>query len=464
MANYDYNIDELFGESARQYTSKAPEGMWDALDAGLDRSSRRKTAFRMRIAASVAIVVSAFGTGYYFGNHSEAPGALAENYGNSAEGRGSSGEDGVNSTEGRGSSGEAGVGLAKGQDNSDGVRDNSPTASNILLAKGQVNSPAASQYEESVVSGTKSNEVRLQPEWNNDASKVLAANSVVLPTDLDEIGEESPILLERVQVARLEPAIPDQLGPIKCKGCSPWSIAVEGAPVIAFREVRDASPSPIPGNTPATASNAESTTDAPLWGWSGGIEIAYQNNPRWQFASGINYHQMGQQADASFRYSGPVATSSTPTLIVSSTAGEIATTLTDAGSLSESTSFETVDGEVIKSPVDQQFNYLEVPLTATYLIGNGKFKVGIEGGVAGNFLTNNQVYSASNNDVVIGTTEGARDFIWSAVGGVELAYQLSSNVSLTAGPQVRYGLQSAIDNTYFKPYSVGLAAGVSYRL
>lgn len=485
MAKYDYNIDELFGESARRYQSTAPEGMWDALDADLDRSSPRKPAVWGRIAAGVAIVLSAFGTGYYFGNQSETAKELAEGQMNSVEDRGNSTNGGVHSDEVPDDSGEAGVNspaasknalgesqnnLVKNQVNSGEARENSPAAIEKWLAQSNAasnsgnGSAGAFTGVRASIEGDHSNEVLINPEWNNEASKTLAVESVDLPIVSDSDKEESPVLLERADVTSSEPAITDQLGPIKCKGCSPWSIGIEGAPVIAFREAFTDDPKPTVGNTAIASRSPEASADEPIWGWSGGIEIAYQGNPRWKFASGINYHQMGQEADVNFSLPDPSPASSRQTLIGSSSAGSINTSLPNTESLSTGTAYESLDGEVVRSSVAQRFSYLEVPVTVTYLMGDGNLSVGIEGGIAGNFLTDNLVMPTQGQDVVIGSTEDARNFIWSAVGGVQLGYQLNANMSIAAGPQVRYGLQSATDNTYFRPYSVGFAAGLSYRL
>lgn len=540
MANYDYNIDELFGESARQYKSDAPDGMWDALDADLDRRNRRKAIFWMRIAAGVAIVITAFGAGYYLGNSPKEqvnPGIAqvdsAHDQTRSDKVEVSSGNAGVGYAEGQvngssdeidGSSSDAKGGLVSSQENSGkageeerarigsgdsrkagekgystetreqlasnqaGGRDTDgnsiETGEALKQNMASVNSSKAGENEQIVIASGGFSEVGKELQHSiasvnsgearehsavpstNDDQPQFAESLTAIPEDHSEENqdEQSNILLvadpEKVQIISGPP-----MEPIKCKGCSPWTIAVEGAPVIAFREATGSPTDPQPGNNTGTQSLTESLgTDAPRWGWAGGVKVAYQGHPKWQFKTGMNFHQMGQEADAAFRMSDPNPTSSVNTLIGTTSAGTVATSLSSSESIGSYESISTTDGEVLKAPVDQQFSYLEVPLTATYLIGNGKLKMGLEGGLAGNFLLQNQVSSWPEGDVVIGSTEGARDFLWSAVGGVQLAAQLNSNMSLTVGPQVRYGLQSVSNDAYFKPYSLGLSAGLAYRL
>ncbi len=434
MAKYEYKIDELFGESARGFQPESPPArLWDTLERELDRSSRRKALFRMCIAAGVVLLAGVFGGGYYMGIRPTA-------------GNGTTGQEHA-----PGQKPGSGVVSGLGQERENRAQEEDdpvPVEDNSTLPPEELQQPLA-------VALSEPSDVLTQPEWTGDAVEVFSdRGSTLLETAGQQVGEENIIEVRSIDLPKEEVITGSPGEPIKCRGCSPWTVGIKAAPVMAYREVGALDPIP-PSGFASTSTMMD--TDMPIWGWSAGIWIACQSHYRWQFSSGVRYHQMGQVANAVI----------TGTTFIGSSVyspGSVETSIGSVELLTGAVPYGAADRQMYESLVEQRFHYLEVPLTATYLIGNGAVKLGFEAGIAGNFLISNKVYARSGEEWLIGRTADIRGFLFSAIGGMDLQVRIGPDLVFTAGPNLRYALQSASETTYFKPYSIGLAAGLGYRL
>jgi hypothetical protein len=115
---------------------------------------------------------------------------------------------------------------------------------------------------------------------------------------------------------------------------------------------------------------------------------------------------------------------------------------------------------------EQRFEYIEVPLFVRYKLIDKNWDMDMLGGFSANMLVGNGVYlnNGSENSYV-GKTKDMSRLNYSASMGFGMGYQLTNKIELRVEPQIKYYLKSLSNNpdVHFKPYSIGIYTGVSYR-
>ncbi|WP_339835338.1 hypothetical protein [uncultured Maribacter sp.] len=206
--------------------------------------------------------------------------------------------------------------------------------------------------------------------------------------------------------------------------------------------------------------------------FSYGISVAYAVSKKLTIRSGINKVDYGYDTE-------DVAFSSS--LNVLSTNGQLATidyaptseTLTISSKKVASESFSTANSALdvtAKSAsrdgyMSQQFGYLELPVEVNYALIDKKFGVNIIGGVSSLFLIDNAVsLTAGELTTEIGEANNINDLNFSANMGFGFNYKFSSKVHFNLEPIFKYQLNtfSEIYGT-FKPYSIGIYSGLSFK-
>lgn len=213
---------------------------------------------------------------------------------------------------------------------------------------------------------------------------------------------------------------------------------------------------------------------------NGGIQVEYKTGKRWSIQSGLYYSHVEQSsgsqnnrdyADVDYlglnnSYFSNKVTVESGTMLMNASAGviEIENLPLDVNVAS---SLETVMGSnsealVTNSDFKQNFEYLEIPLFIRYQLVKRKINVGIMGGVSTNVLVGNDVYM---QDKRIGETKDMNRVNYSSSLGVGFGYQLTGKIQLQVEPRFKYFLNSLNNNddVTFKPYTIGVYTGVSYR-
>ncbi|MDD4190823.1 MAG: outer membrane beta-barrel protein [Mangrovibacterium sp.] len=214
----------------------------------------------------------------------------------------------------------------------------------------------------------------------------------------------------------------------------------------------------------------------------GGISVGYKTGKRWSIQSGLYYSRLGQSSgtygnnrslavDHSFEYtySDNRAQMEAGKLLMNASAGvveinQLPSTVRVSGLL------ESVDAgsdlRLTNDNFDQRFEYLEIPLLLRYRLVDRAWNMEMLGGVSANMLVGNQAYlKEGGRKTPVGETKDMNPVNYSASVGIGLGYPLTGKIRLNIEPQLKYYLQSLNKNpdVTFKPYSIGVYTGLSYR-
>jgi hypothetical protein len=136
----------------------------------------------------------------------------------------------------------------------------------------------------------------------------------------------------------------------------------------------------------------------------------------------------------------------------------------------DSVEFSTINNNLKKAKGNNVISYVEIPLTASYYFGKGKFRYGVMAGVSAGMLVYSKGYylNAEGNDVYdINERKTFRKMIYNGQAGLDLQYCLSPALHFVLRPQYRFNLNSIVKDESGgkqKYSSVGITAGVSFLL
>ena len=165
-----------------------------------------------------------------------------------------------------------------------------------------------------------------------------------------------------------------------------WSIAASFAPNHSFRRIKNKNQKDA-----AKELNARETA---AFSYDAGIAVGYKLSNKWSLKSGLQYRQVQQTSNLSLRLTcnqnnpggGPNPGRRTFTCKakeVKSSFGEI-----DIDFVLTDDSINDGDEVDLNIEHTQALNWLRIPLLVQYKSGKGKWKAGITGGLAANFLLN----------------------------------------------------------------------------
>lgn len=119
----------------------------------------------------------------------------------------------------------------------------------------------------------------------------------------------------------------------------------------------------------------------------------------------------------------------------------------------------------IEGNLNQRMSYLEVPIELKYAVIDKKIGVNVIGGVSTLLLTENSIVLDSPAlTTELGEATNLNDVSFSTNIGIGIDYKLSNQLEFNLEPMLKYQLNTFSGNTgNFKPYSVGVYTGVSFR-
>jgi len=128
---------------------------------------------------------------------------------------------------------------------------------------------------------------------------------------------------------------------------------------------------------------------------------------------------------------------------------------------SESSIFE----KQIEGNLNQRMSYIEVPVELKYAVLDKKFGINVIGGVSTLLLTENSILLDSPELYTeLGEATNVNTVSFSTNIGVGIDYKISDQLEFNVEPMLKYQLNTFSGNTgNFKPYSVGVYTGVSFR-
>ncbi len=111
------------------------------------------------------------------------------------------------------------------------------------------------------------------------------------------------------------------------------------------------------------------------------------------------------------------------------------------------------------------FEFVEIPLRATYLIHDNGFLMGISGGVSGKFLTGNKAgLYVGKEQVVSGQTPDISNIVYSGMLGLELGYEISNRFSISVEPRFKHYISTLSTNKSANPNTnqFEISTGLTY--
>lgn len=234
-------------------------------------------------------------------------------------------------------------------------------------------------------------------------------------------------------------------------------------------------------NSNASTNEINSMNESGLNSLSGGLNMKFKTRTRWSFESGIFYTQAGQNLIAqttpnNYNYQS----------VIPNGLEKITSNITTYSNSLGTTSFhkpesqpeptiprapivgnKTEQTEIINENMElsQRLSYIEIPFAARYNIYNNKTVVSVSAGVCANFLIANEAnLTLDNGQEFSGETQGIENISYSSKIGIGLEYPFLNNLSLNLEPIFRYFITpvNQSNNVQFRPYSLGVNAGISY--
>ena len=248
------------------------------------------------------------------------------------------------------------------------------------------------------------------------------------------------------------------------------------SPVYAFRQTSG------PGGVPGTMLSAASPQENGLVYAGGGLRLNVMVNKKWSIESGVRFARLGQEVNSQMKvdelYAATSATrmanGSIKSISLSNSMGFIRQSHqpanTDINLLYATNKADyhvefSSTPEVYAQKLEQNLDYLEVPLTLRYYLINKKITLSLSAGVSTNWLISNNVYLNENSTRRnIGETSGLSSMTVSSHAGMAITLPIVNRLSLQLEPRLNYFL-SEINKDYpitFQPYSFGLYSGLQY--
>ncbi len=273
---------------------------------------------------------------------------------------------------------------------------------------------------------------------------------------------------------------------------SKWALGTQISPVYSYRDLGgSSSPGGLFARADAATAASNSTFNAVesgMMAYSGGINLNYQPGERLTIQSGLYYSRMGLAVDHAYlapyfqndmnlaetlKYqsisnsSGTIVTGGSPAS--PNSAVDYYTTNWAPGreaiDYSNQPVYGQLNNQINSGQVEQQFEYLEVPMILKYKMVDRRIGFNLLGGMTTNFLIGSDAYYVENsNRERIGETTDIKKVNYSSLVGVGMDYKLSERFQLNFEPFFKYYLNSINLSSAIKsrPYSIGIYTGISY--
>lgn len=229
------------------------------------------------------------------------------------------------------------------------------------------------------------------------------------------------------------------------------------------------------GFSPAGVDN-----ESAILSYSGGFSVSYKMTGRLSIQSGFYYSSLSRRVEGVASYSGfsAFASSKSGTIFgVNTSSGTVNSTNNDVyladiassriNDYSLYDNFDPLKSDLIPfgSQLKQSFEYLEIPLLLKYKIIDGKMDFNVLGGMSYNFLIANNAWAIGDegSSILLGTTEGLENLIFSSSLGLSMEYDLNEKLTFNLEPQLRYFLNSGGDLGSGNPYTFGVFSGMHFR-
>lgn len=218
----------------------------------------------------------------------------------------------------------------------------------------------------------------------------------------------------------------------------------------------------------------------------GGFSVQYKTNSRWRVESGMYYSKTGSSSGNTFqvnagradyaaapsgaeKYFNTGVTMERGQLAMNSMAGVIKFSHTPSNTemiAMPETLFGMTTAMLTPGEFSQEFDFVEIPLYARYLVVDSQIDVELIGGMSTNFTVGNHVYMDSNTGRErVGSTQDISTVNFSGTAGVGIIYALGKNLSVSVEPRINYSMNSLnhSGDVNFRPWRAGIFTGLSYE-
>ena len=466
------NIDKLFSDYLSGYKEKAPSDAWSKLDNELSGKPFPRKNYLFWAAASAAIIIIAFLSGYYFAsmnsNNSEfiaqketkeiSKPILEENIKKEiAQTRITEDKE---------------LEVTEEIINNSVKKTSSKTTS--LFIENKTPSIERKIIEPNILSLKKAKPIiDFSSKSTNKIALIKIKQPVLLPIDFVNINlalnsDKNINKPDKVKKRKSKIKVWDD-DVLQKSPSNKWSIRGQFSPLLAYRELKKNSSS----NDYVTGTNMSSqhyeNVESQIASFSGGLDVNYKLNKRFEVQSGIYYSQNEQINTDVYAFSNnndpwEFRTSNGNIKITSET---IRKELTYKPTVKDSTTvFDVNIANFTNSEIKQKFEYIEVPLIVKYIIFDKKFGFQIFGGISPGFLVGNSAYFKNENtDINLGETDNINSVIYNSVIGLGLNYSLSKKICFNFDPTFKYSLSPINSRGDFKtyPYYFGFFTGFTYK-
>lgn len=438
MVKNESHIDVLFREGLKDIEVLPPESVWENIKPAAGK--RANWIILFRIAAGLAIVVSLGIMAYMFTSFPETRGRTR---------------------------------LASGDGND---MSNLFDAGYIGLNVRTAESAETDTDEDRPVDITRNTEVSGE-NFTDDTPFLSNYNSSVKLDDTQKTISGLPGLSEYDENVKLKPRKPVFIA----SGLSTVAPAEETANERNWRFGAMISPAYLSSNSGSRGFSPTGVdNESAILSYSGGFSVSYKMTGRLSIQSGFYYSSLSRRIEGVASYSGfsVFASSKSGTIFgVNTSSGTVNSTnkdvyLADIAS-SRINDYSLYDNfDPLKSDLTpfgtqlkQSFEYLEIPLLLKYKIIDGKMDFNVLGGMSYNFLIANNAWAIGDegSSILLGTTEGLENLIFSSSIGLSMEYDLNEKLTFNLEPQLRYFLNSGGDLGSGNPYTLGVFSGMHFR-
>ncbi|WP_010178876.1 hypothetical protein [Aquimarina agarilytica] len=120
-----------------------------------------------------------------------------------------------------------------------------------------------------------------------------------------------------------------------------------------------------------------------------------------------------------------------------------------------------------RGSLQQQINYIEIPIELAYRLLNKQFGISLIGGVSSFILTqkNDQLlFETSDRSTEIGEAKNLNNTSFSGNFGIGLDYKIAPNLKISVEPIFKLQFNAFDSNTAFDPYLFGIYSGIKFDL
>lgn len=466
------NIDKLFSDYLSGYKEKAPLDVWSKLDNELSGKPFPRKNYVFWVAASAAIILIAFFSGYYFAsmntNNAEfiskketeeiIKPILDENIKKEVA--------------------QAKVTESKELEVSKEIINNSEKEISLkttsLIVENKSHSIERKIIEPNILFIKKAKPIINYLSYStNKIAFIKNKQPILLPIDFVNIN----LALNSDDGIKKPEKVKEQKSKIKIwndddlqkSTSNKWSIRGQFSPLLAYRELKKNSSSDDYSTGTNMSSQHYENVESQIASFSGGLDVNYKLNKKFEVQSGIYYSQYGQVNTDVYAFSSnndpwEFRTSNGSIQITSEV---ICKELTYKPTIKDSTTvFDVNIANFTNSEIKQKFEYIEVPLILKYIVFDKKLGFQIFGGISPGFLVGNNAYFKNdNNDISLGKTDNLNSVIYNSIIGLGLNYSISKKISFNFDPTIKYSLSPINSGGDFKtyPYYFGFFTGFTYK-